>query len=151
MEIDLQDERGEIISLIYIYIITNYWFIMIQWNKKKNINNQNIWKIDTISSKVLRGHLSVIWELEKLWYVRENKIILYPPPKSAPITKNRIEGIHHPNIERIPKTSLINVEAGGPPIIPTQLRNHNKEKNEDQIREFWFSSTLRVVDRRYRI
>ena len=84
-----------------------------------------------------------------MWYVREYKRILYPPPISAPIIKKNIEIFHQDIIDKIPKTSLIRVDAGGPPIIPTHLINQNNEKNEDQSNEFWLMITLRVNERRY--
>lgn len=51
-------------------------------------------------------------------------------------------------MEIIPKASLIRVEAGGPPIMPTQLKNHIREKIGDQRRPFWFKISLRVEDRK---
>ena len=63
--------------------------------------------------------------------------------------KKNIEIFHQDIIDKIPRTSLIRVDAGGPPIIPTHLINQNNEKNEDQINEFWLIITLRVNERKY--
>ena len=50
---------------------------------------------------------------------------------------------HQATEQIILKVSVINVEAGGPPIRPTQLTNQIKDKLADQVKLFWF----KIIDR----
>ena len=54
----------------------------------------------------------------KFWEKEKKKA---PPPISVPIIKKNIEVFHQDIIDKIPKTSLIRVDAGELPIIPTHF------------------------------